>query len=176
MKTWRETLKSTVPENPEPLRLPLTVIGSLGTGISLLSGISLIKNYNRSLGDIRLHTEDINYLDIYIEELIGSTSRMVNAVFLLGSPHETVSGRSWRLRDKNGWAQSRYVIDFLLYPYEKNHCQLGYLSDLSKAKRFSKGFVSPYSEQTNKRIDTNKKFVWVRKKEKGRPSKWFPMF
>ncbi len=50
-----------------------------------------------------------------------------------GSPDETISARAWRLRnDRQNWAMARLVIDALFLPWEKNHCQTSFESELQR--------------------------------------------
>lgn len=60
-------------------------------------------------------------------------SQLANVAFLPNvhdtTANESISGRAWRC----GWVKTRMIIDFILSPWERNHCQLSYEADLKRA-------------------------------------------
>lgn len=80
-------------------------------------------------------------LDEALEEALGyvtrvgdATSQLVNVAILFGdNPNESVSGRSWRLKDQSkGWRWVRASID---YVFDENHCERAYVNDVARAKK-----------------------------------------
>lgn len=80
-------------------------------------------------------------LDEALEEALGyvtrvgdATSQLVNVAILFGdNPNESVSGRSWRLKDQSkGWSWVRASID---YVFDENHCERAYVNDVARAKK-----------------------------------------
>lgn len=69
----------------------------------------------------------------YLIHVGDAISQLVNVVFLLGDPNESISGRSYRLRHKIQWKFARACIDTLMYPFEKQHCQKAYEADIQRA-------------------------------------------
>lgn len=66
----------------------------------------------------------------FLERLWSAFSQMVNVVFLLGHPNESVSGRSHR----EGWWIEKW-IDRLFF-WQEAHCRQSYLSDLRWATEY----------------------------------------
>lgn len=57
---------------------------------------------------------------------MSTMSRYINTTLLKGSPLESISGHSWRVRDSNLAART---LVFLLDSLEKNHCRISYYKD-----------------------------------------------
>ena len=72
----------------------------------------------------------------YLIRVGDATSQWVNVVFLWSqNPNESISGRSWRLRNKSRpWGIARVVIDFVIF-WEDDHCELSYDADVARAAR-----------------------------------------
>lgn len=67
-----------------------------------------------------------------LKNLWISVDQVFNAAFC-GSPDETISARAWRLQDhQQNWAMARLLIDALFLPWEKNHCQKSFESELQR--------------------------------------------
>lgn len=64
-------------------------------------------------------------LDRLINTLIPASGEGV------GKADETISARTWRLRERRTWNVARIVIDFLFF-FDKNHCEKSYLSDVNR--------------------------------------------
>ena len=76
----------------------------------------------------------------YLLRVGDALSQLLNILIFFGpNPNESVSGRSWRLRDKWFWGLMVKVIDFLATPFEKSHCKLSYEADIERAKRLISG-------------------------------------
>ena len=82
-----------------------------------------------------------NKLDEALEEALGyvtrvgdATSQLLNVAFLWGqNPNESISGRSWRMKDKSkGWGWARASID---YVFDDNHCERAHINDVDRAKK-----------------------------------------
>lgn len=75
----------------------------------------------------------------YLIRIGDATSQLVNVVlFFSKNPNESISGRSWRLRNKSkAWGVARVVIDFVIF-WEDNHCELSYEADVARAARLIK--------------------------------------
>jgi len=74
----------------------------------------------------------------YLIRVGDAVSQLMNVTFLLGTnANESISGRSWRLRDRMGWSQARFVIDLLFCPFQKYHCQTAHENDLARAKKLA---------------------------------------
>jgi hypothetical protein len=72
----------------------------------------------------------------YLIRVGDALSQLVNVVFLFGkNPNESISGRAYRLQDKNkAWMYVRVTIDLLASVWEKEHCKLAYEGDVRRAK------------------------------------------
>ena len=68
----------------------------------------------------------------YLSRIGSSSSQMFNAVFLLGHPNESISGRSYR----ENW-KLQHVINKIFF-WQENHCLQSYLSDLRWARDYIK--------------------------------------
>ena len=70
----------------------------------------------------------------YATRVGDATSQLVNVAFLWGqNPNESVSGRSWRMKDQSkGWGWVRASIDYI---FDENHCERAYINDVARAKK-----------------------------------------
>ncbi len=83
-------------------------------------------------------SEEARLILDYFIRVGDATSQLANVTFLLGTnANESISGRSWRLRDRIGWSQARFAIDLLFYPFQKYHCQTAHENDLARAKKLA---------------------------------------
>ena len=73
----------------------------------------------------------------YWRRLGDSLSQLLNTVILNGDPDESTSGRCFRkgaIEGNKAWLLLMKLIDILFYPFEKNHCHMAFLDDLTRAK------------------------------------------
>lgn len=73
----------------------------------------------------------------YLVRVGDLASQALNTVFLLGTPDESTSGRSYRqgvLGGHKGWALMHRFVDGLFSLWEKDHCKKAYEADLERAK------------------------------------------
>ena len=77
------------------------------------------------------------YVVRYLLTVGDALSQVVNVALLLGdNANESVSGRSWRLRNKYlFWGIMRRVIDWLAAPLETDHCEASHKADVSRAAK-----------------------------------------
>ena len=70
----------------------------------------------------------------YVTRVGDATSQLVNVAVLWGqNPNESISGRSWRMKDKSkGWGWARASID---YVFDDNHCERAHINDVDRAKK-----------------------------------------
>lgn len=70
----------------------------------------------------------------YVIRIGDATSQLVNvAVFFGDNANESVSGRSYRLKDKHrAWAWLNASID---YVFDDNHCERAYNNDVARAAK-----------------------------------------
>ena len=70
----------------------------------------------------------------YVTRVGDATSQLVNVAVLWGqNPNESISGRSWRMKDKSkGWGWARASID---YVFDDNHCERAYINDVARAEK-----------------------------------------
>jgi len=64
-------------------------------------------------------------------------SAALNTLIFNGECDESTSGRSYR-RSMSGvkrWQQMKRFIDWLLAPYESDHCRKAHIADLDRARR-----------------------------------------
>lgn len=82
-----------------------------------------------------------NKWDEVLEEVLGytvrvgdATSQLVNVAILFGdNPNESVSGRSYRLKDNNkAWGWVNASIDWV---FDQDHCERAYLNDVARAAK-----------------------------------------
>lgn len=73
----------------------------------------------------------------YFVRLGDAVSQLVNVAFFFSdNPNESLSGRAWRNRNKSRfWGIMKAVIDFIAYPFEKDHCEKSHLADVTRAGR-----------------------------------------
>ena len=70
----------------------------------------------------------------YLKRVGDATSQLANVVIFLGeNPNESISGRSWRLRQKWFWGKMRTLIDWLASPFETDHCEKSHMNDVARA-------------------------------------------
>ena len=81
----------------------------------------------------------MNHIFKYIIHVGDATSQWVNTVFLLGDPNESISGRAYRMNHHFVWGIIEKVINWLLSPFEQNHCQKAYDADYDRAARLLRG-------------------------------------
>ena len=66
-----------------------------------------------------------------VKDLLLAVDQLVNTL-IGGRADESLSARSWRLREKDWkWATARKVIDKIFF-WEHNHCYNSYVSELNK--------------------------------------------
>lgn len=77
------------------------------------------------------------YVVRYLLTVGDALSQVANVVlFLGGNANESVSGRSWRLRNKYlFWGIMRKVIDWCASPFEVDHCEASHKADVARAAR-----------------------------------------
>ena len=77
------------------------------------------------------------YVVRYLLTVGDSLSQVANVVLFLGdNANESVSGRSWRLRNKHlFWGIMHKVIDWLASPFEADHCEASHKADVARAAR-----------------------------------------
>lgn len=70
----------------------------------------------------------------YVTRVGDAASQLVNVALLWGkNPNESVSGRSWRMKDQSkGWGWVKASID---YVFDENHCERAYINDVARAKK-----------------------------------------
>ena len=71
----------------------------------------------------------------YFIHVGDATSQLVNTVLFLGDPNESISGRAYRMRDKIQWKTIMTLVDFIMSPFEDQHCQKSYEADIERAKK-----------------------------------------
>tara|TARA_Y100000385_G_scaffold270420_1_gene309459 strand:- start:900 stop:1181 length:282 start_codon:yes stop_codon:yes gene_type:complete len=65
-----------------------------------------------------------------------AVSQLVNVVLFFGkNPNESISGRSYRLREQWFWGKMMLTIDWLFSPLQRQHCKKAYVNDLRRAKK-----------------------------------------
>ena len=70
----------------------------------------------------------------YLKRVGDATSQLANVVIFLGeNPNESISGRSWRLRQNRFWGKMRILVDWLALPFETDHCQRSHMNDVARA-------------------------------------------
>ena len=67
----------------------------------------------------------------YILRVLIAIDQLINVVICNGEPDETMSSAAWRMEQQGRfWGFMRPVIDFLFSPFQKNHCQMAYESEV----------------------------------------------
>ena len=70
----------------------------------------------------------------YLKRVGDATSQLANvAIFLGDNPNESISGRSWRLRQNRFWGKMRILVDWLFSPIEADHCERSHTNDVARA-------------------------------------------
>jgi len=70
----------------------------------------------------------------YLKRVGDATSQLANVVIFLGeNANESISGRSWRLRQNWFWGKMRTLIDWLASPFEADHCEKSHMNDVARA-------------------------------------------
>ena len=70
----------------------------------------------------------------YFIRIGDATSQLLNVLIFLGeNPNESISGRSWRLRQKWFWGKMRILVDWLFSPIEADHCERSHINDVARA-------------------------------------------
>ncbi|MGE5862336.1 MAG: pseudouridine synthase [Nitrososphaerales archaeon] len=68
---------------------------------------------------------------LYLKRILLSLDQTIN-VLMGGQPDETISAKSWRMKDKSlGWNIARRIIDKLFW-FDKDHCYSSYLAELNR--------------------------------------------
>ena len=76
----------------------------------------------------------VNPVRDYCIRVGDAISQLLNVLIFFGTnPNESVSGRSWRLRDKRFWGLMVTVIDFIASPFEFAHCKKAHEADFQRA-------------------------------------------
>jgi hypothetical protein len=69
----------------------------------------------------------------WLIRLGDATSQFLNVLLLNGDPNHSISGDAWRFNRK----RTQKVLDFLFWPFEKDHCYKAHLHDVRKATKLS---------------------------------------
>jgi len=70
----------------------------------------------------------------YLKRIGDATSQLANvAIFFGENPNESISGRSWRLRQNWFWGKMRILVDWLASPFEADHCEKSHTNDVARA-------------------------------------------
>ena len=67
----------------------------------------------------------------YGKRIWSAFSQMLNVVFLLGHPNESISGRSYR----EPWPTAHKLINKMFW-WQKDHCRSAYTNDLKWAQEY----------------------------------------
>ena len=66
----------------------------------------------------------------YLLNLLIAIDQLLNVLLCFGEADETMSSNAYRMeRAGKPWGFLRAVIDFLFYPFQKNHCRKSYESE-----------------------------------------------
>ena len=79
----------------------------------------------------------------YVIRVGNATSQLLNTAFFNGEPNESISGRSYRLREESkAWELSRRSIDycFLKLVSQEAHCRDAFYEDILNAQRTLESF------------------------------------
>ena len=73
----------------------------------------------------------------YLIRIGDALSQLLNVTLFFGdNANESVSGRAWRLRNKHiFWGIMRKLIDWLMSPFELDHCEASHSADVSRAAK-----------------------------------------
>jgi hypothetical protein len=70
----------------------------------------------------------------YLKRIGDAASQLANvAIFFGENPNESISGRSWRLRQNRFWGKMRILVDWLASPFEADHCEKSHTNDVARA-------------------------------------------
>jgi hypothetical protein len=69
----------------------------------------------------------------WLIKLGDAFSQFLNVLIFNGDPYHSVSGDAWRFKRE----RMRKVLDFLFWPFEKDHCYKAHLHDVQKATRLA---------------------------------------
>ena len=70
----------------------------------------------------------------YFKRIGDATSQLANVTIFFGeNPNESISGRSWRLRQNWFWGKMRILVDWLASPFEADHCEKSHTNDVARA-------------------------------------------
>lgn len=70
----------------------------------------------------------------YLKRIGDAASQLANvAIFFGENPNESISGRSWRLRQNRFWGKMRILVDWLASPFEADHCEKSHANDVARA-------------------------------------------
>jgi hypothetical protein len=65
-------------------------------------------------------------------------SQLLNVLIFNGDPNHSISGDAWRFNRH----KTRAVLDFVFYPFEKDHCFRAHLHDVQKATKLSQEWMN----------------------------------
>jgi hypothetical protein len=68
-------------------------------------------------------------------------SQILNTMLLQGDPNESISGRSYRLRDNKYWGISYKLVNMLFF-LQEDHCKEAYDKDLVWSERYVENHYS----------------------------------
>ena len=67
----------------------------------------------------------------YLKRVWSAFSQLVNTIFLMGEPNESISGRCYR----EPWPMAMAVINTIFF-WQVNHCRSAYTNDIEWAKNY----------------------------------------
>lgn len=72
----------------------------------------------------------------YFIRVGDATSQLLNVLIFMGqNPNESISGRSWRLRQNWFWGKMRILVDWVFSPVQVSHCEKAHTNDVARAAR-----------------------------------------
>ena len=75
----------------------------------------------------------------YFIRVGDALSQLLNVIiFFSMNPNESISGRSWRLRQNWFWGKMRILVDWIFSPIQVDHCKKSHTGDLARAARLIK--------------------------------------
>lgn len=70
----------------------------------------------------------------YFIRVGDAVSQLLNVViFFSMNPNESISGRSWRLRQNRFWGKMRILVDWVFSPIQEDHCEKSHANDVARA-------------------------------------------
>jgi hypothetical protein len=69
----------------------------------------------------------------YLIKLGDAFSQLLNVLILNGDPNHSISGDAWRFKR----VKAQKVLDFIFWPFEKDHCYKAHLHDVQKATKLA---------------------------------------